>query len=692
MSKSRARLIVLLAALGVGLAAWIGADVAGHLANGGYVATSEESERAERVLRETFGVQRPNMLLHVTAAVDEPAVGQAGIELTRHLKALPGVVSAQSYWDTGDPRLRAANGGSAIVALRLGGDENAAQRTARQIVRDFTGRHGPLAIAATGEAPGNAEALDQGDTDLVTAELIAAPVILLVLLLVFRTPLAASLPFAVGVVSVVSTMAVLRVVAEFTEVSTFALNITTLLGFGLAIDYSLFVLVRHREDGDVRSAARTVLFSALTVAISVSALLIFPLYFLSSLAIAAIPVVMIAGLTSVTVLPALIVLCGRWLEHGDLSRFLPRSAKGPVWGRLAELIMRRPLRWAVPVVLGLLVLATPFGHAKFGLTDERILPPDSPVRTTAAAIEREFGQGSFDPLTAVLVGGADPAPYAALGSEHEVSKVDIESRGGVHRVSIALSVPPYSAGGERLARKLSEIRPATGEVLRTGPSVAFAHTKDVIAERVPYALALICAAMFVLLFLFTGGLLVAVKALVFGALSLTASFGAMVFVFQDGHLAWLVGDFTATGYLDVTVPVLMFCVAFGLSMDYEVFLLARIREEYAATGDNERAVVAGLARTGSVISSAALLIGVVLLALVTSEMSVLKLLGLGLFLAVFVDAVLVRGVLVPAFMKIAGRANWWAPPVLRRVHSRLGIKEPSEEVLSDRRRVGRDRH
>ncbi|MCP3798701.1 MMPL family transporter [Allokutzneria sp. A3M-2-11 16] len=675
MSGTRARLIVLLAVLGVGFAAWVGADVAGHLANGGYVASSAESERAERVLRETFGVERPNMLLHVTAPADEPAVVRAGSDLTRRLEALPGVVSAHSYWSAGDPRLKSPGGGSAIVALRLGGDENAAQRTARQIVRDFVGRHGPLAIAATGEAPGNAEALDQGDADLVTAELTAAPMILLILLLVFRTPLAALLPFVVGVVSVVSTMAVLRIVAEFTEVSTFALNITTLLGFGLAIDYSLFVLVRHREDGDVRSAARTVLFSAVTVAISVSALLIFPLYFLSSLAIAAIPVVLIAGLTAVTVLPALVVLCGQWLERGDISRFLPRSAKGPVWGRLAALIMRRPVSWAVPVVLGLLFLAIPFGHAKFGLTDERILPPDSPVRATAVAIEREFGRASFDPLTAVLIGVSDPGPYIALQREPGVSNVDVERRGDVHRVSVALSVPPYSNEGERLARKLSELRPASGEVLRTGPSVAFAHTKDVIAERIPYALALICVAMFVLLFLFTGGLLVAVKALLFGALSLTASFGAMVFVFQDGNLAWLVGDFTATGYLDVTVPVLMFCVAFGLSMDYEVFLLARIREEYLATGDNARAVVAGLAKTGSVISSAALLIGVVLLALVTSEMSVLKLLGLGLFLAVLVDAVLVRGVLVPAFMKIAGRANWWAPPLLRRVHARLGIKE-----------------
>ena len=709
------RALVLLAALAVaGVAGWWGSGAVGSLSNGGYVARSPEITGAERALRNDFGIETPNLVLHVTTPgpVDDPAVAAAGRAFTDRVRGARGVDHADSYWTTGDPALRARDGRSAVVLVRLAGDEDRAQRTATALVPRLTGRQGDLVVTATGEAEVNAELAHQSDRDLVRAELLATPIVLLLLLLVFRTPLAALLPFGVGVLAVVLTLAILRALSTVTAVSVFALNLTTALGFGLAIDYSLFVLVRYREERErgadvtaalrttVRTAGRTVLFSAVTVATCLSALLVFPLYFLRSLAYAAVPVVLAAGLAAIVVLPAALALLGRRIERPDLTAPLRRLRPGraePVWGRIAAAVMRRPLAVAIPVVAMLLVLAAPFAHARFGLTDDRVLPASAQAFTTARAIARDFDAGALDPVT-VVVTGADAASvrrYAReaslLPSAREVDGAAgryVRGRlvspptaperayrhGAVSRLAVVPAVAAYSPEGARLVRDLRAL-PAPGRVAVAGSSALFVDTSDVIAGRLPLALGVIGAAMLVLLFLFTGSVLLPLKAIVFTLLSLTASFGAMVYIFQEGHLRWLVGDFVVSGYLDVTVPVLMFCVAFGLSMDYELFLLARIREAYAATGDNTRAVVLGLGRTGSLISAAALLVGAVLVMLATSQVSLLKLLGVGLFLAVLMDALVIRGLLVPAFMAVAGRANWWAPRRLRRLHDRIGLHE-----------------
>ncbi|MGY1662825.1 MMPL family transporter [Geodermatophilus sp. SYSU D00705] len=712
---ARRRTVLVLAAVLVGLAGWFGSGAVEHLSNGGYVARSADTVRADEALSSEFGVEATNLVLLVRAPgdVDSPDVAAAGRAFTDRVRASDGVGSAESYWTLGDPALRATDGRAAVVLVHLAGDEDQAQRTATTLVPRLTGSQDGLTVSATGEAEVNAELAHHSDRDLVRAELLAAPIVLLLLLLVFRTPMAALLPFAVGVIAIVLTLAVLRVLAAVTPVSVFALNLTTALGFGLAIDYSLFVLVRFREAREggadpaaaaraaVRSAGRTVLFSALTVACCLSALLVFPLYFLRSLAYAAIPVVLLAGTAALVVLPAALVAAGRWIDGPDvtapLRRLLRRSRRPaePVWGRLAALVMRRPLVVAVPVVALLLLLAAPFTQARFGLTDDRVLPPGAQASTTAREIDREFDAAVLDPIT-VVVTGADATAVdgaaAAISLLPDVREVDAAAgryvdgtlvapspappsaarSGEVSRIVVVPAVEPFSPEGARLVRELRELPvPATA----TGSAVLFVDTSDVMAGRLPAALALIGAVMTVLLFLFTGSLLLPLKAIMFNLLSLSASFGAMVFVFQDGHLRWLVGDFVVSGYLDVTVPVLMFCVAFGVSMDYEIFLLSRIREAHLETGDNTRAVVEGLGRTGSLISAAALLIGAVLVMLATSQVSLLKLLGVGLFLAVLMDALLIRGLLVPAFMALAGRANWWAPAPLRRLHARIGLHE-----------------
>ncbi|MER5970393.1 MMPL family transporter [Streptomyces sp. NPDC002055] len=715
----RRRAVLVATLLLTALAGVYGGGVVDHLSNGGYAASTRDLRIAEDTLQEKFGVSKPHLLLLLESGtrVDTPATAAAGTAYTERVRRQPGVASAESYWTTGDTSMRARDGRSAVVAVRLSGDDDRVQDTTARLVPRLRGAQPPFEVGVTGEAEANAELQRQSDEDLVRAELVAAPLILLVLLLVFRTVAAALLPFLVGVVGVALTLAILQGVTEFTQVSIFSLNLTTALGLGLAVDYSLLLLMRFREETGkgldphtaaivtVRTAGRTVFFSSLTVALCLSALLIFPLYFLRSLAYAAIPAVLTVGVAAIVVLPAALLALGRWLDAGDVTPLLrgfrrrERSAEPgpPFWSRVAQRVSRRPLLIAMPVVILLVGLGLPFTQAKFGLTDERVLPLSAEAHSTARSVERHFAAGALNPVHAVLrdapadeqagyfrrvsrLDGVEylDTPLGAYADGKRVGRADLPARayvrGDVTRLLIVPSDNAFSPRSEEIVRKVRAM-PAPGTVHVAGDAARFADTKSVIGDRLPYALGIIVILMFVLLYLFTGSLLVPAKAILFNTLSLTASFGAMVFIFQDGHLKWLVGDFTSTGYLDVTVPVLMFCAAFGLSMDYEVFLMSRIREQYSVHRDNTRAVIEGVGRTGPIVTAAAVLIGGVLLALASSDISVLKLLGLGMFLAVLVDAVLIRGVLVPAFMLVMGKANWWAPRPLRRFHARFGITE-----------------
>lgn len=717
------RRATLLAVLLVAVAAAVaGGGVEGMLSSGGYTPPSAESVTADRLLAERFHAGAPDLILVARApgGVSAPAAGQAGRALTEQAARARGVVYARSYWSTGDATLRSADGRTALVLVKLAGDEDAAYHRAHDLAPVLRGRHGPLDVKVTGLSQVNSEADDQSAKDLTRAELLAAPLTLLILLAAFGSLLAALLPVLVGVVAVLVTYAVLAGLAQVTSVSVFALNITTALGFGLAVDYSLFLVSRHREElaagrdvteavaEAVRTAGRTVLFSALTVALSLAALLVFPLYFLRSLAYAGVLVVVLAAVASLVVLPPMLALIGRHVDRWDVfapvRRRLP-GARGPeqgVWHRTATVVMRRPLAVGGVVAAVLVALALPFLQARFALMDDRVLPRHSDAQVAANVLRDQFRQAQTSPDVVVLP-DLDPgtrgdalAAYARrLSLVPHTVRVDgaaggfaagrqvapaaaghTAPRGGGTWLSVLSDTDPSSAAGERHARAVRAVpAPGPGRALVGGAAANQVDTKDVLAARLPWAGGVIAASMLVLLFLFSGSVVIPVKQLVLNVLSLTASFGAMVYVFQDGHLKWLVGDFVSTGRLEVTVPILMFCVAFGLSMDYSVFLLSRIREEYLATGDTTRAVAFGLERTGRLITAAALVVATVLGALATSQLSILKLLGAGLALAVVVDATLVRGLLVPALMRLLGGRNWWAPGPLRRLHRKAGLTE-----------------
>ena len=616
------------------------------------------------------------------------------------------------YWSAGRAStMRSTDGRDALITAYIVGSDNQVTNRARDLAKLFVGHGGELTVAAAGSGVVYAAVSDRVQHDLTRAELIAFPITFVLLVLVFGGLVAALMPLLVGIIAIVGTLLVLRVLTGFTEVSVYSLNITTGLGLGLAIDYSLFVITRYREEltrresvadalaAAVVSAGRTVLFSALTVALSLSALLVFPLYFLRSFAYAGIAVVLIAAIGAVVVLPAVLAVLGQRIDALTLFRRRPADATHGFWRRLAEAVMRRPLLTGGAVLVFLLVFGTPFLSIRFGLPDDRVLPRSDAAQQASQLLRTSFPDNSAVALQVVdstrPVGATPLARYAASLSRLD-AVASVQSAAGTFAHGV-LKAPPgpgasafeglhgtwlqvdtnaegFSQAGEHLVEQIRTV-PAPAPFLVGGASAQLLDTEHSIGSRLPLAGLIVALAMFLVLFLFTGSLVIPMKAIMLNLLSLSASFGAMVFIFQQGHLLFLVGHPIVTGTVDTTMPLLMFCVAFGLSMDYEIFLLSRIRETYLETGDNRRAVAVGLERTGRLITAAAALIAVVWLTFVTSGITFLKLLGLGMALAVIVDATLVRGVLVPAFMRLAGDWNWWAPPPMRRWHARHGLAE-----------------
>jgi len=717
----RRKLVLALTGVFVVLAAIGGNNVADHLKTGGFQDPTSESARAERELDHVFGpgAANPNVVLLVTArrgSVDDATVATAGTRLTEALRRMPGIVSSTSYWTLQHaPPLKSHDGRQAMILGAIGGSDDAINHAVGRIARRFDRREEAVTIAVGGRAEIFHEIGTQIQSDLTKAELIALPITLLLLILVFGSVVAAGLPLAVGGVSIVGTLFALRIIASLTDVSVFSMNMTTAMGLGLGIDYSLFIVSRYREElrrglepndaivRTVQTAGKTVAFSSLTVSVSLAALLVFPLSFLRSFAYAGIAVGIVAAAGSVIFLPALIAVLGRNVDRFVLWHHEPKPVGEGLWHRIAVFVMRRPVAVASSVIVFLVILGIPFFHVALAVPDHRVLPSSASARKVSEQLRAHFSSNEANALAVVAARVPDVASrthdvavYAAsLSMIPGVSRVD--SRAGIYAFGKQL-VPPgaltarfnasdgtwlsvvptetveaMSPQGEHLVH---EIRDATAPfaVKVSGSSAILVDEKAALFARLPVALALIALSTFVLLFMMFGGLLVPVKALVINVLSLSATFGAMVWIFQDGHLSHVL-DFTSTGTLDNTIPILMFCIAFGLSMDYEVFLLSRIKEEYDRTGDNTASVAIGLERTGRIVTAAALLISVVMLAFASSSITFIKLFGIGLAIAVLMDAFVIRATLVPAFMRLAGRANWWAPAPLRRFYERFGINE-----------------
>jgi putative drug exporter of the RND superfamily len=523
--------------------------------------------------------------------------------------------------------------------------------------------------------------------------------------------------------SIIGSLAVLRGLTLVTDVSTFALNLVTALGMALAIDYGLLIVSRYREEryggaahaealhATLQTAGRTVLFSAVTVILALTGLLVFPMYFLKTFAYAGAAVVTLSAAAALILLPALLTLFGDRIDALDVRRWVRRKLGRPApptpsetdnfWYRSAKAVMRRPLLTAIPIVALLLFAATPALHMAFGFGDDRALPQNLPSRQVGDAIRADFPPAFTSDIQVVIPNAEDVTPsdlenYAGLLSEVD-RVVDVSSpagvfvegartgpaltpdlRDGAALFSIQTSANPFTSEAKSQLGALHEVQPPRGvDPLFGGPEQINRDSVAGITAKLPLALGLIAAATFILMFLLTGSVVLPIKALILNTLSLTATFGALVWIFQDGHL----GGFgtTPTGALAATMVLLMFCIAFGLSMDYEVFLVSRIREYWLAsarrTADNEKAVALGVARAARVVTAAALVMSISFAALIASQVSFMRMFGLGLTIAILVDATLVRMVLLPAAMKVMGRFNWWAPAPLARLHERWGLSD-----------------
>jgi RND superfamily putative drug exporter len=715
VSRPKTVIVVALAVLIAALA--YGHNAADRLAGGGFAHPSSESRRAAELLAQRFHAGKPNIVVLVTntrgGSVDDHDAVAAGQSITRRLADTPGIDTVTSYWGPGgSEQLRSRDGSRALIVAHAEGDERAFDKVARQLIKTLRGTQvGPLKLELSGEAISYADVTTQLKKDISTSETIAMPVILLLLVLVFGSLVAAGLPLIIGIFSIVGTLGFLTMLSNVTPVSNYALNLTTILGLGLAIDYSLFIVTRFREERaagldldealdealvkSVKTAGRTVVFSAATVTLSMLAMLVFPAMFLRSIAYACIGVVVLAAACAVVVLPALLKVFGRHVDSLDLRRVIRRhavratkSVEDGFWFRSSQLVMRRPLLIGGVVLFIVLLLGAPFARIHIGLTDDRAMPTTVESRRVGDTIRNAF---PAQPTAAMDVVIADTvaadrldeyasalsrlphvvtvtSPSAGYAKGQRIAGVPMAHVDGTH-LTVLPDVDPYGADADRLLEQVRHA-PAPGTILVGGLTAENVDIIDALVAHIPLAATVIVVTMFVLLFAFTGSAVLPLKALVLNLLSMSATLGAMVFIFQEGHLKWLVGDFTAVGSLAAPAPVLMFCLTFGLSMDYEVFFLSRITEEYRAHGNTTAAVMYGLQRVGPVVTAAAAIMSIVCIAMATSQVSFIKMMGVGLTLAILVDATLIRALLMPAAMRIMGRANWWAPRRFSRARSR----------------------
>ncbi|WP_338676900.1 MMPL family transporter [Streptomyces sp. SCSIO 30461] len=706
LATARPRLSLLLALVVTALAVFAGSGAADRLSSGGWDDPGSQSSYAAKALDREFPGARPNLLLLVDGrgkGVDDPAVAGEAARLVKRLSAEEGVTGVGSYWQSKSPSLRSQDGREALIAARIEGDEKEAGEVLERIAPGYRGAHGPVEVSIGGPVAVMHDMQTIIQEDLLRAEMIALPVTLVLLVMVFGSAVAAMLPLVIGVVAILGTNAILNGLTAFTDVSVFALNLTTALGLGLAIDYALFIVRRFREELaagasprqavgiTLRTAGRTVLFSALTVAVSLSAMLVFPQYFLRSFAYAGIAVVLLAATAALILLPAALMLLGDRVNALDLRALLRSrrsagaaatrsedSVEGTRWGRAVSLVMRRAPVFAVFTTAVLVLLGLPFLGVRFGPADDRQLPPGAESHVVQEHIREGFPGSPGGGLEVLAEGAATPAQYAEYRSRIEglsgVLRVDGPLVSGTSATFTVL--PEEKAVGEETQQLVREVReqPAPFKTSVAGAAAMLVDSKAAIGDRLPWAAAIIVVVTLLLVFLLTGSVLIPLQAVVLNGLSLTAMFGAVVWIFQEGHLSGLLA-FTSTGDIEATLPVLMFCVAFGLSMDYGVFLLSRIKEEYDRTGDHEHAVAYGLRRTGGLITAAAVILAVVMVAIGASRVTNAKMLGLGIALAVLMDAAVVRSLLVPSVMKLTGRATWWAPTPLRALYRRFGISE-----------------
>jgi len=704
--------VLAVAALVAVAAGVFGVPVAKSLCACGFDDPSSESAKAKELLTDRFNVGDVRMMVTVSSpdGADSGAARAVGTELADDLMRSPHVVSVTSLWTAPAPErpaLVSRDGKSGLIVAGISGDESKLQEYTKDLSDRLVHDRDGVTVRAGGDAMVNVEITEQSRRDLLLMESLAIPISFVVLVWVFGGVLAAAVPLAVGGLAILGSLAVLRGVSSFTDVSIFALNLSAAMGLALAIDYTLLIISRYRDglaDGVSRDAAlaqtmatagRTVVFSAAIVALSMAVMVVFPMAFLKSFAYAGVATVAFAALAALFVTPAALVLLGDRLHAMDIRRLVDRilnwqepvarTVEQHALYRWTKTVMRHAIPAGLAVVALLLLLGAPFLGVKWGFPDDRVLPTTASAHQVGDEMRTQFPDDSATAVTIVVPDATGPTQaefdryatdLARVADVVGVSPVRIAD--GSAYLTVRSTAPLFSDASDAQLDGLHAVDgPGGREVLFAGTAQVNRDSVDAITSRLPVVLGLIVVIMFAVLFLLTGSVVIPLKALVLNVLSLSAAFGAMVWIFQDGHLDGL--GTTATGILVANIPVLLFCIAFGLSMDYEVFLVSRIREFWLQTArtraDNDESVALGIARSGRVVTAAAVVMSISFAALIAAQVSFMRMFGLGLTLAILVDATLVRMVLLPAFMHVMGEWNWWAPKWMTKLHDRFGIED-----------------
>ncbi|GLW28480.1 hypothetical protein Areg01_14200 [Actinoplanes regularis] len=691
-------IVTLVAVLGAGV--W-GMGVFGQLTEGGYGDPASESARAADAVAEAVGGQGADVIAIYTPA-SGGTINDAALtgQIRERLAALPAtaVTATTSYWDKKNPAYAAKDKSSAVAIITLAGADDAAKLEAYGEIEDRFAVDGAT-VQLAGGAPLAHTSNQRSTDDLASAELISMPIVLVLLLLIFGSLVAASLPVLVGGCAVLGSLGVLHAVALGHDVNSFAVNVASLLGLGMAIDYGLFMVGRFREEQaaghdpaeavrrTVGTAGRTVLFSATLLMTALAGLLLFPQGFLKSLAYGGLAAVFLAMLLSLTLLPAILAILGPRVDKLPIRLpFGGRAQEGGGWRRLSGFVLRRPVVVAIPILAGLIVLALPIKDVGFGQNDERVLPAGDPSRVAVETLKTSYPQFSSDGVQVVVRGPAAGAKAFAA----EIAKIPgvaaVTPAGAGANVTVLnaalTSTDSFSPAARQVVDDLRTSEPPAGtEVLVGGVTARNIDSLDAIADRLPLMIGLLTGATLLLMFLAFGSVLLPIKAVLMSGLSLSATFGLLVWLFQQGHGAGLLHVTPAP--LEAGIVVLMAAVVFGLSTDYEVFLLSRMVEARVKGATTAEAVTTGLTRTGRVISAAALLLIVVTGAFALSTVTTMRFVGVGMIIALVLDATVVRMLLVPAVLALLGDAAWWAPGPLRRLQEKAGLAEHAgEESLS----------
>ena len=658
-----------------------------RLDNGGYNNPSSDSVKAASYLASTFHVKDPALALVVqsTNSVTDPTTSADATSLEKAISQEAGVTKTLSFWSAGGaPALKSIDGKAGyLFVYSTASDPSTSKDLARLIQSKYGGTYKSLHVYVGGTAIINQAIGSKISKDLAVAESISVPLTFVLLIFIFGGLISSAMPLVVGLSAILGTFLILYLISLATGVSIFALNLTTGMGLGLGIDYSLLIVNRFREElhsgksveesvaRTVATAGRTVFFSGLTVLVTVVSLMFFPLMFLKSFGYAGVGVVLTAVFGALIPLPAILAMLGTRVDKFVVRKSAITPKEDGRWAQTARFVMKRPVAVVTVAVIILAVLATPIKNIVFSEVDSRALPASNKAAIASAISTKEFDGQSANPIEIIIPGGA------AHQDQLSTYSTDLAKVSGI--VSVAA---PQIAGSDARISAISSISPRTSAAqsqidsvraiptsLKTyvgGTAAEYTDTQAGISRTLPWALGWIVLSVLILLFMYTGSIILPIKAVILNILSLSAMIGALTWIFIDGHLTWLVGSFTKTGSLDTSMVILICVVTFGLSMDYEVFLLSRIKEEHDAGRSNVEAVATGLQRSARIITSAAVLLAVVFAAFLTSGVTNIKTLGFGVAFAILLDSTLVRALLVPALMRLFGERNWWAPQALKR--------------------------